>query len=141
MTPPGVFAIQDGTTFPQGRRAYHYGYAEQAQFALAELNGLLQQWSTLPHPPLVIAQGDHGPGLGYDFERPLTSNLRDRLSIFLGVRAGEWPIAPVTSPVNLYRALFNGVFGNTLTLLPNRSFVSRWSRPYDLTEVQSPTPE
>lgn len=140
MTPPGVFAIQDGTTFPQGRSAYRYGYAEQARFALAELNGLLQRWSTLPHPPIVIAQGDHGPGLGYDFERPLNSNLDDRLSIFLGIRAGEWPIEPVTSPVNIYRALFDAVFGNTLTLLPDRSFVSSWSHPYDLTEVQPRTP-
>src|SRR4029453_8286934 len=58
MTPPGVFAIQDGTTFPQSRAVYQYGYAEQAKFALAELNRLLQPWAALPRPPPGVGHGD-----------------------------------------------------------------------------------
>jgi hypothetical protein len=140
VTPPGVFTIRDGTTFPGTRGAYRHGYAEQATFALAQLGDLLQRWGALAHPPLVIAQGDHGPGFDYDFEHPQQSNVADRLAMFLGMRAGEWPIGRVTSPVNLYRAVFNSVFGTKLTFLPDRSYVSSWSLPYDLTEVNVATP-
>jgi hypothetical protein len=44
------------------------------------------------------------------------------------------------SPVNIYRALFDGVFGTTLGLLPDRSFVSSWEAPFDFREVQVPSP-
>jgi hypothetical protein len=88
----------------------------------------------LPRPPVVIAHGDHGPGLGYDIRTPLRSNTDGRMAIFLGIR-GRWPVAGVRSPVNVYRALFSGIFGATLPSLPDRSFVSSWQKPFDFHEV------
>jgi hypothetical protein len=36
--------------------------------------------------------------------------------------------------------VFNSVFGTKLAFLPDRSYVSSWSLPYDLTEVKVATP-
>jgi hypothetical protein len=136
LTPPGIFTIKDGSMFPGAAEEYRRGYAAQARFTFRLLERWLNKWRTLEHAPIVIVHGDHGPGLGYDFVDPLRGNVADRLPIFLGVQPSSYDLTPVGSPVNIYRELFDVVFGARLARLPDRSFVSGWTRPYDLVEVR-----
>jgi hypothetical protein len=41
------------------------------------------------------------------------------------------------SNVNVFRLVFNEAFGAGMPLLPNRHFVSSFSRPFDFHEVRS----
>jgi hypothetical protein len=133
--PGGLFTLEDASAFPGTREEYRAGYAEQAAYTLRVLEQLLDAWSRFARPPIVIAHGDHGPGLGYDIRTPISSNTEGRMAIFLGVRRGGWPIGNVRSPVNVYRTLFSGIFGATLPSLPDRSFVSSWQKPFEFHEV------
>jgi hypothetical protein len=137
-TPSGIFTIQDASMFPGTPEEYRLGYAAQAKHSFTRIARLLDKWRRLPHPPIVIVNGDHGPGLGFDFAAPLKGNVEDRLRIFLGVHADRWPIDDIGSPVNIYRHIFNAVFETRLDILPDRSFVSAWALPYDVTEVVAP---
>ena len=63
------------------------------------------------------------------------SDFEERMTILL---ATSWPTAmpaaSVGSPVNLYRALFSPLFQTKLPLLPDRSLVSTFDRPYTFLE-------
>jgi Sulfatase len=132
--PSGIFSIQDGNAFPGSAREYREGYGQQTRFVFAVLERLLEHYRSLSPQPIVIVHGDHGPGLGYDIRTPARSNVRGRMRIFLGVQASP-PVDGIGSPVNIYRQVFTARFGAELSPLPDRSFVSSWSRPYDFTEV------
>jgi hypothetical protein len=135
VVPPRLFTLSDGSQFSGDAEEFRAGYAAQARFVLATLEKLLRRWSALPRPPIVIVNGDHGSGLGFNMRSPIGSNTSGRMRLFLGVKGLDDTAALPGSPVNIYRTLFNQKFGTTLPILPDRSYVSSWPRPYAWTEV------
>jgi hypothetical protein len=79
-------------------------------------------------PPIIVLQGDHGPGHG---------SSTDRMSILNAIRlpAGFEPISDSLSPVNTFRLVFNSVFGADTPLLPDKSFFSTYDAPYNFSVV------
>ena len=134
VPPRTPYTIRDNRVFPGTPSQYRRGYAAQAQYVFRELEKLLARWRRLSPPPIVIAHGDHGPGLGYSQATPEESNFQGRMRIFLGVQS---PIAigAIGSPVNIYRQVFRSAFGVPLSPLPDRSYVATWGRPFDFIEV------
>lgn len=132
--PRRAYTIRDAKGFPGTASEYRRGYAAQAQYVFGELETLLTRWRRLPHPPIAIVHGDHGPGLGYDQTNPERSNFQGRMRIFLAVQS-PIPIGAIGSPVNIYRQVFRSAFGVPLSPLPDRSYVSTWDRPLDFIEV------
>jgi hypothetical protein len=138
-TPPGVFTIADGNGFAQSDAVYRKGYADQVRFAFTAIQGLLERLRRLPRPPVVIVNGDHGPGLDFDQIDPLKGPTASRMALFLGISgAGTEPARLPRSPVNIYRYVFNRVFETDLPLLPDRSYVSAFTQPYVFHQVQVP---
>ena len=140
VTPPGLFTWADGSQFRGTAAEFKAGYSAQARLTLATLRDLLGRWNRLSRPPIVIVHGDHGSGLGYDMYTPVGSNTSGRMKIFLGIKGLDDASTLPKSPVNIYREVFNQRFGTLLPVLPDRSVVSSWPKPYDWTEVHVGAP-
>jgi hypothetical protein len=72
-------------------------------------------------PPVIIVLSDHGPGIDWDAQDPLGSDLNDRTSNFLAIlspgRAGLLP--PGTTPVNVLPRVLNSYLGTSFPIQPD----------------------
>lgn len=115
------------------------GYLETLMFinqkVLATIDGILANSVT---PPIIIIQGDHGPGILYDDYSPENSCLYERYSIlnayYLPGVDRDFFLMDI-SPVNSFRFIFNTFFHTDLELLPNRQFFSTNDHFYNFTDV------
>ena len=136
------FKLADANHFikDHSRKAYISGYRQQIQYinalVLETVNDILTKSKT---PPIIIIQGDHGPG-AYLHWGSLDHTLpAERFSI---LNAYYFPdqdysaLYPSISPVNSFRVLFDQFFDGDYTLLPDRHYYSPWSYPFDFTEVK-----
>ena len=76
-------------------------------------------------PPIIVLQGDHGPGAHMSYSEPLTSNMRERMSIlnaYLVPEEATRRLYPSISPVNSFRVLLDVLLGESRPLLPDESF-------------------
>jgi len=123
----------------------HAGYIEQLQFinkaVLATIDGILANSES---SPIIIIQGDHGPGTLTNFDSLKDTCLYERYSILNayhlpGVTKNSVPMD--LSPVNSFRFIFNTYFKSDLEILPNRQYFSTNSHFYEFTDVTSQTQE
>lgn len=131
--------LADATKYPGTREEYIRNYTAQVTY----LNGLVLRTvrtilSESETPPIIIIQGDHGPGAYLDWTSKENSNMRDRFSIlnayYLGGKESRL-LYPSISPVNTFRVILNEYLGMDLELLPDRSYFSLWRTPYQFEEV------
>jgi len=121
------------------------GYIEQLQFinraVLETIDGILANSES---PPIIIIQGDHGPGTMTNHDSVENSCLYERYSILNayhlpGVSRTSVPMD--LSPVNSFRFLFNTYFNADLELLPNRQYFSTSAHYYQFMDVTGQTEE
>jgi hypothetical protein len=81
---------------------------------------------------------DHGSGIGFDVHDTLHSDLEERTSNLLAVRApGRPDVLPAgTTPVNVLPRLFNAYFGTQLPLQPDTTWAWRGDSVLDLVEIR-----
>lgn len=129
------FAATDNGTLEE----YIQGYTDQTIY----LNGIVLRTvrtilSESDTPPVIILQGDHGPGAYYDWTSKDNSNLRDRFGIlnayYLAGR-GSALLYPSVTPVNTFRIILNDFMGLQLELLPDRNYFSPYYKPYQFQDV------
>ena len=119
------YSIGDGDEFKGDLEEYRSGYDGQVQFANRRLeeaiHSILAKSNT---PPVIIIQGDHGPGSRLDWSSPEASCLWERASIFNAyyLPGGSEQLYPSISPVNSFRVVLNTYFGTDLPLLPDRTY-------------------
>lgn len=122
------------------RADYLQGYAEQLPYANILIKTLLKTIiDNSERPPVIIIQGDHGPGAYLNWEDAGSSCLLERLGILNayylpGIELHE-VLYPQISPVNTFRLVFNEYFGEQFDLLPDQSFFTTWSEPFKLMDV------
>lgn len=139
ITPPRAYRVADGNYYPGTRDEYLNGYRNQVIFVNRQLEAVIDRiLSRSNPPPVIILQGDHGPGAYLVWESPEESNLKERLSIlnayyFPGGDQGR--LYPTITPVNTFRILLDRYFGESYDLLPDESYFSPWLKPYDFTNV------
>lgn len=117
-----LFSYGDGTHWRNAQRPapadavaeYRRLYAGQARFVLDRLERTVARiLATAPRPPVIIVQGDHGPGSRLDWDHPQASDLTERMSIF-----NAWYLPPGfehcfpqgTEALDTFPALLNGLF-------------------------------
>lgn len=140
IQPDYEYSIHDGEAFAGSREAYLKGYSGQ----IAHINTLLLD--TVDHiltesdqPPIIIIQGDHGPGSTLDFS-VLENNscFKERQTI---LNAYYFPdgnydtLYESITPVNSFRIVLNKIIGLDLDLVADKNYFSLWNTPYDFIDV------
>lgn len=109
-------------------------YADQARFVSRRTVEMLRVLlGSSDVPPVIILQGDHGPG---DVSHAGRMGI---LNAYYFPEAEE-VIYPSITPVNSFRMLFNSVFGTSFSRLPDISYFSIYPAPYDFTVVPPSCP-
>ena len=118
---------------------YLLGYRNQVTYVsrriLRTIDSILVQSE---EPPVILLQADHGPGSRLDWESLTETDLRERFSI---LNAYHLPGVDATqlyrgiSPVNSFRVVLNQYFGTEYPPLPDLSFYTTWTRPYDYHDI------
>ena len=79
------------------------------------------------NPPIIIIQGDHGPGIYLDAQSDTPPCFDERFSIlnayYLPAMDPE-TVPPDMTPVNTFRLIFDEYFSANLELLPNHQYFS-----------------
>jgi hypothetical protein len=115
------------------------GYRNQSIFITGRIQETIDRiLATSPEPPIIILQSDHGSELNLDPEDVHRTDLKERMSIlnayyFPGKRYER--LYNSISPVNSFRVVLNTFHGANLELLPDRSYYSKWSEPYQFIDV------
>jgi hypothetical protein len=89
-------------------------------------------------PPVIIIQGDHGPGAYFEWQSLKQTNLKERMTILNAVHfpgGVQGLLYSSISPVNTFRVVFNRYFGQDFDLCDDRAYFSKWGRPFEFTEV------
>ncbi|NLG97703.1 MAG: LTA synthase family protein [Chloroflexi bacterium] len=133
----------DGSHYSGTTDEYVQGYREQVRFTdrlvREMIAGILANSS---REPVIIVQGDHGPGSRLDWDSLENTCVRERFAILNAYYfpGRQWQeLYPQISPVNSFRAVFNTYFDAGFERLPDRSYFSLWKRPYDLVDVTDQT--
>ncbi len=133
-----TFSFADGSHWydhhGHNDRSYVELYGEQLTYVMERLGEAVDAiLESSLRPPVILVQGDHGPGSRLHHERFTDTDLRERLGIF-----NAWYLPPGfdldlaegQSALNTFPALFNALFGAGLPYQPDRHFFARMSSPY-----------
>ena len=125
---PFVFSA-DGSAmnYPESMEAeqYNEAYRNQVEYTNRQLIPILKHILAVSDPqPIIILQGDTGPGLASNEGRMAN------LSAYY-LPGYEKLLPPTITPVNNFRLVFKQYFGADLELLADRSNFSRYTSPFD----------
>lgn len=126
VEPAYRYYIGDGDDFLGSLEEYRSGYAMQVQFVNQKVEQVVNTiLAESESPPVIILQGDHGPGSRLVWDAPAKTCLWERTPILnayhLPGGADRW-LYPSISPVNTFRVVLNAYFGANLPLLPDNTF-------------------
>ena len=141
ITQDEPFTLNDANYYirDHSQRNYIVGYRRQIQYVntlvLETIDAILTR-STMP--PIIIIQGDHGPGAHLHWgslEKTIPAERFGILNAYYFPDQDYASLYPSISPVNSFRVLFNQFFDGNYALLPDRHYYSSWSFPFDFLEV------
>jgi hypothetical protein len=137
------FRLADGIDYMRIKdhsyKTYVRGYRRQIQYVdklvLETVDAILAKSKT---PPIIIIQGDHGPGSRLhqvSLEKTLPAERFSILNAYYFPDQDYTSLYPSISPVNSFRVLLDRFFGENYALIPDRHYYSTWRLPFDFTEV------
>jgi len=141
ISPGWPLGIQDGSQLLElmTPERYRREYIGQLRYVntqlLGALDSILQKSS---RPPIIIIQGDHGSRLHLNWDSLERTDLREPFSIlnayYVPKTVRSYLYDSIT-PVNTFRVLLTRRFGAHHAVIPDRTYYSTISRPYDFTDV------
>ncbi len=138
ITPPEL-VMRDGSRYPGSKENYLIGYREQLLFINHQLEFMLDSiLSQSATPPVIILQGDHGPGAYLDWSSADNSCIIERTAIlnaYLLPDVNEDVLYPEITPVNTFRVILNSYLGTDYPLLEDRTYMPTWDKPYEFIDV------
>ena len=128
--PPYVFGAKGGPVAPEeiGTTRSENNvirYRDQVEFISSRMQEiLLRIIANSEKPPVILLQGDHGPTI------PGSPSIRMKNLSAYYVPGANIPLYPTITPVNSFRMIFNGYFGQNLPLLDDVSLYSNYDDPF-----------
>ncbi len=121
------------------RGGYIAGYRKQIQYVntlvLETVDAILAQSEP---PPIIILQGDHGPGAYLHWgslEQTIPAERFGILNAYYFPDQNYASLYPSVSPVNSFRVVLDQFFNADFALIPDLHYYSYWSFPFDFIEV------
>ncbi len=130
----------DGTAFGGTTEEYQREYIDQLIYINHQMESVVDAILSQSHrQPVIIIQGDHGPGSLLARDSLENTCLFERTSILNAYYLPEGlnMLYPEITPVNSFRVVFNAIFNTQLPLLPDETYFSPQSWPYDFTPVSN----
>ena len=113
-------------------------YINYLKFTNKKIEKLVEQLLETDEPPIIIIQSDHGSGFGLDWENPTDDMLRQKMSNFQAIyfpNVNNDLVSKATTPVNIFRILFNSYFNENYEILSDKIFWVLWNKPYDFKDI------
>ncbi len=142
------FAFSDGDHYTiQGgtKEEYISGYRGQLKYISKQILSMIKKIiANSENDPIIIIQGDHGPGSELFWQSLPNTNIKERFSILNayylpGLKNKELLTADL-SPVNSFRLILREYFRADLELLDNHQYFTTRTRPYKFLEVTRELP-
>ncbi len=122
------------------RKEYVDGYRAHLNFLNKRITATLETiLAASERPPVIVVQGDHGPGSRLDFTSVKGTYLKERFGILNAYYLPEGEderLYDSISPVNTFRLVLNRYFGTQLPLLDDRSYFTTGQDPYRFIPVE-----
>lgn len=138
---PLLFSFEDGSDYPGTTQEYIDGYRNQVEYVDYAMEKVITEiLATSKVPPIIIIQGDHGPGAYLDWSSIEKTNLNERMSIlnaYYFPGGGSSSLYPSITPVNSFRILFDTYFNMNYPRLADKSYFSTWDNPFNFIDVTS----
>ena len=135
------FNLNDCSFFMGTLDQYRTGYVQQMSYVngeiLAAIDHILSSYAPEDRP-IIVLQGDHGPGMKVNAEATTDSCLWERVSILNAYLVPEDVRAQLyesISPVNTFPTIVNGVLKTDIERLPDESYFAPYSKPLDFTLI------
>ena len=142
VTPNEAYILNDADLFQGTKGQYIAGYKEQVDYLNQAMeNSIDQVLRKSAQTPIIVIQGDHGPG-AYFRQTIKDTCLRERFSIlnaYLLPGIDKAKLYPSISPVNTFRLILSAYFGADLDLLPDQHYYSNFIQPYEFIPVDVDT--
>ncbi|HKI53683.1 MAG TPA: sulfatase-like hydrolase/transferase, partial [Anaerolineales bacterium] len=139
VQPDRPFNSGDASAFMGTDEEYMKGYISEMQYLNQRVTNAVDAiLSQSQQPPIIIIQGDHGPGNYFNLMEFDNTCLKERYSI---LNAYYFPdknykaLYPTITPVNSFRVIFNQYFGGDFELLDDKNYYAGWFTPYVYTDV------
>jgi len=135
------FTLNDANYFIRDhtRHAYIVGYKRQIEYVnKLTMQAVDQILANSKTPPIIIIQGDHGPGAYLHWGSLDNSIPQERfgmLNAYYFPKQNYESLYPSISPVNSFRVVLDEYFGQKFALLPDKHYFSGWGTPFDFIEV------
>jgi hypothetical protein len=133
------YSIKDGDHFPGSHQDYIEQYIDQLIFLNDRLTTVVDRILAESDPdPIIILQGDHGPGAYLIWDFPDETLMRERFSIlnaYYVPKNVKDNLYPSISPVNSFRLIFYQLFGLSYELLSDEQYFSTHAHPFDFIPV------
>jgi hypothetical protein len=135
------FNFGDGNNFLKigSREEYIDGYIDQLQYinklVIEVVDEILETSSS---PPIIVIQGDHGPGAYLNWQSMEDSNLKERHGILNAYYFPEGLTSELynsITPVNSFRLILNTYFDGDYSLLEDRIFFTEKNGSYHLVDI------
>lgn len=136
--PSRPYLAGDGEAFGGSPEEYQQQYIEQLIFINSQILMAVDYiLETSARPPVILIQGDHGPGSLLQRDSIDQTCLFERASILSAyyLPGDSALLSQDISPVNSFRVVLNTYFDTNLEILPNRTYFSPQSWPYDFTDI------
>lgn len=134
------YTLGDASDFPLDKKGYIEGYREHVLYINDQLLKVLPAISERSAAsPVIVLQGDHGPGSTLDWGSPTERGVWERMAILNAYRipgSSSQVIYPSITPVNTFRLLFNELFGMELALLPDHAYYSGTAHPFAFERIR-----
>jgi len=139
LNPDYQLTLQDKPVMFDSLVDYEHGYFSEMVFinrmTLKAVDAILTESKT---PPVIIIQGDHGPGMIGNYDVFDIACLYERYSILNAYylpNATPGLIPDDISPVNTFRIVFNEYLGTDFEILPNQQYYSSVEAMYQFRDV------
>ncbi len=139
----GLFSFGDGNDWVTANAGettpYGVFWKNQAIYVLRRLEATVDAIrAASPRPPVIIIQGDHGPGSHLHWDHPQLTDLTERFGIF-----NAWilppglavPLRDDMTAMATFPALFSALFGDPAPPLEEGMWFARMKYPYEYFEA------
>jgi Sulfatase len=123
----------------KGSEDYARRYRDQVSYVTRRVEDAIDRiLASSTSPPIIIIQGDHGPGAHFDSGSPQPNDLRERMGILnacLVPEPARKRIGDAITPVNTFRVVLDECLGSKLGPIEDRSYYSSYLTPYAFIDV------